>query len=128
MKMKVTLTNQQMFDSLTVMARLSEKGKLAYAIMKNMKKLQIECESFGNYRDELIHKYAQDNGDGVHFDFKTAENKKRFEDELKSVAEEKFEVEVAGVTEDVFVSGNLDNQQMYTLDWMVRTDETDAPA
>lgn len=120
--MKIKLTNQQMYDSVMAFMKLEEKGKLGYAIMKNMKKLITEVESFDSYRDELLKKYAKPNEDGSEYIFNSSKEKDEFLSEIESVANESYELDLATVSEEVFTSGNLTNQQMYVLDWMVTED------
>lgn len=111
------LTNDQMFQSILVMRVLNEKGKLGYAIARNLRRISDAAKEFLDIRDELLKKYGVDNGNGQY----VIPNEKAFDfsKELTEYANIEHDVDIYQIGEDVFVSGNLDSQQMYLLDWMV---------
>lgn len=112
------LTNETMFDSLTVLSQAEEKGMLGYAIAVNRRKIASEVKEWADLRDHLIRKYGTDQGNGQ-FSM-SHEAAAQFLEELKPYSDITAEVSVMQVTPEVFCGGNLTSQQMFTLGWMVK--------
>ena len=115
------MTNDKIFSSVQVLSGLEEKGKLGYAIARNLRKLNDAGKEYFEKRDELIQKYGKPNADHNSFSF-TEKNAKAFNKELEEYAEIEHEVDVMTVSEDVFCSGDMSSQAMYALEWMVATE------
>lgn len=112
--------NVDAYNAFFVMQQTKETGMLGFAIAKNMRKLANELIEYDSKRNELIKKYGtQTEGDRYQF---TAEDSKRFYEEMKPFDELEIEFEPMTVTEEVFVGGNLTSDQMYPLMWMVKED------
>lgn len=111
------LTNEQMLNSIVMLAKLEEKGMLGFAIAKNRKKLTDECKEYSEKRDELLKEFGEDIGNGQ---FQLPPDKVNdFLEALKPYAELEVDVAVMTVSPDVFCSGSLTSSQMFALDWMV---------
>lgn len=112
------IKNADAYNALVVMQSMKESGILGFAIARNMRKLANELIEYDSKRNELIKKYGtQTEGDRYQF---TAEDSKRFYEEMKPFDELEIEFEPMTVTEEVFVGGNLTSNQMYSLMWMVK--------
>ena len=116
------MSNDKIFSSVQVLSGLEEKGKLGYAIARNLRKLNDAGKEYFEKRDELIRKYGKPNGNGGSYTF-TEKNAKAFNKELEEYAVIEHEVDVMTVSEEVFCSGTLTSQMMYDLDWMVTVPE-----
>ena len=112
------MTNDKIFASVQVLSQLDEKGKLGYAIARNLRKLNDAGKEYFEKRDELIQKYGKPINGGNNFSF-SEKNAKAFNKELEEYAMIEHEVDVMTVSEDIFCGGGLNNQDMYALDWMV---------
>lgn len=112
------LKNADAYHSFLVMQQSKESGMLGFAIAKNMRKLANELVEYDGKRNELIRKYGTP-VEGEQYQF-TAENSRRFFEEMKPFDELEIEFEPMTVTEEVFVGGNLTSDQMYSLMWMVK--------
>ena len=116
------MSNDKIFASVQILSTLEEKGKLGYAIARNLRKLQDAGKEYFEKRDELIQKYGKPNGDTGNFTF-TKKNADAFNTELAEYAVIEHEVDIMTVNEDVFCSGSLTSQDMFNLDWMVTVAE-----
>lgn len=115
------MTNDKIFSGVQVLSSLDEKGKLGYAIARNLRKLNDAGKEYFEKRDELIQKYGKPSGNNGNYTF-TEKNAKAFNKELEEYATIEHEVDVMTVSEDVFCSGTLNSQAMYALDWMVNAE------
>lgn len=117
------LNNAQMLESVFVLSKVEEKGMLGYAIARNRSKLIQEIQEYSRKRDELLKEYGTDIGNGQ---FKIeAENTAQFYEALRPYSELTVDVPVMQVSPEVFYSGNLTSQQMFTLAWMVKGGDSD---
>lgn len=110
-------TNDEMFQNIMTMSNLYETGRLGYAIARNLRKMKDEAKEYIEIRDQLLDKYGTDNGDGKYSI--DQENVPEFTAEIEKYANIEHDVDVFQISEADFVSGNLNSQQMYILDWMV---------
>lgn len=111
------LNNAQMYESVVVLSQAEEKGMLGYAIARNRQKLLPEIQEYSKKRDELLHEYGTDIGEGK-FQL-LPENAAKFYEELRPYSELTADVAVMQVAPEVFYSGNLTSSQMFALGWMV---------
>lgn len=110
-------TNEQMFQNIIVMHGLHETGRLGYAIARNLRKMTDAAKEYLDIRENLLSKYGTDQGDGSYF--VPPENTEAFKNDIQDYATIEHDVDVFHVTENEFISGNMDSDQMYVLDWMV---------
>lgn len=111
------MTNGKMLESLGVLARVEESGKLGYACARNRRKLLAECKEFMDKRDELLQKYGTEKENGQYEI--PPENAEHFVEELREYSDLEFDVDVMAIPEEVFYGGNLTTKEMFILDWMV---------
>ena len=114
--------NERAYEIYQVLVALRETGRLGYAIAKNRKRFYDAIAEYESFRTETVIKYGELNEDGQSCKVKP-ENDDAFQAEMKPVATEEQEIDVYRIPEDVFVSGNLDSQQMFMLDWMIDEDK-----
>ncbi len=112
------MTNNQMYQALVTMSKLSEKGKLGFAIAKNSRVFKEELAEYMSARDEAMRKYGKDNGDGT-FKFEP-DALNQFLAEMQPLDDIEVNAPVVYVTEDDIVNSTLTNQQMEALLWMVK--------
>lgn len=116
--MKMKMTNEQMYDRVVVLSALNEKGKLGYAIARNRRKLENEIVEYSKLRSEALTKYGSPI-EGTSTYVVSGENRVKYNEELAQYNDIETEVDVMQVSIDEFLSGNLDSNQMYALDWIV---------
>ena len=116
------MTNAQMFESLAVLSQAEEKGVLGFAIARNRRKLADELTEYLAKRDELLAEYGI--GDGAGKFTLSPEAAQKFSAALRPYAEMTADVVIHQVAPEDFCSGNLTSSQMYTLEWMVKEDNT----
>ena len=112
------IKNVDAYNSFAVMQASKETGILGFAIAKNMRKMANELVEYDNKRNELIQQYGVKT-EGNQYQF-TAENAKKFYDEMAQYDEVEIEFEPMQVSEEVFCGGTLTSDQMYALMWMVK--------
>lgn len=111
------ITNIEAFQSVKILSELKERGRLGYAIARNMRKLEDELTEYSEKRNELIRAYGSPKGDGE-YEIPNA-NMESFFNEMNEYNDIAFEFQPQTVSADVFCSGSLTSDQMYILDWMV---------
>ena len=119
--MKMKMTNVELFENIQTLNGTSEKGKLGYALSKNLRKMTDAAEEYLRIRDEKLMEFGEDQGNGQ---FRISKEKmpdfRKTMEEYDNI-EEEFEAYL--VSEEVFISGNLTTKQMFTLGWMVAEEE-----
>ena len=111
------LTNEQMLESLYILSRAEETGKLGFACARNRRKLTDEVKEYVEKRDEILAKYGDPTGENQFLI--SAENRDAFEKELGEYSGIECDVAVMTVDADTFCNGHFNSQEMFTLDWMV---------
>ena len=117
-------TNEQMLNSLSVLAQAEEKGLLGFAIATNRRKLTDEVKEYAAKREELLKEYGTEKEPGVYSI--SSDAVPAFSAALKPYAEMTTDVAVRTVSEEVFCSGSLTSSQMIVLEWMVKEGEPNA--
>ena len=110
------MTNAEGAQCLSIMMNIQEKGKLGFAIAKNMRKLNEELREYFAKRDELIMKYGEQQ-DGDQYKI-PPERVPQFVSEMREYDEMKFDFDPQTISEEDFCSGSLTSDQMYALYWM----------
>ena len=114
----MTLTNEEMFDPLSVLSQAEETGMLGYAIAVNRRKISSEVTEYANKRDELLRKYGADQRNGQ---FTMSPNAAaEFFAEFKPYREMTADVSDMQGGAVVFCAGSLNSQHGYALGWMVK--------
>lgn len=120
--MKMKMTNEKMYNSLTILSSLKENGKLGYAIARNRRKIEAEIIEYSKIRGEALAKYGSLIEDTNQYRL-SGENLAKYNEEMAQYKDIECEIDVMQVSLDEFLSGNLDSNQMYALDWMVDYNE-----
>lgn len=111
-------TNIDAFESLKVLNRLRESGKLGYTIAKNRRKLNDELKEYIQQRDEIVVKYGKPLEDGSYT--VPQEDAQEYLAEINDLDNIEFDVSMLTVDVEAFTCGELTSQDMYILDWMVQ--------
>lgn len=120
--MKMTMTNEQMYDRMLVLSELRETGRLGYAIARNRRKIESEVTEYSKIRSDALAKYGE-LIEGTNRYHLAGEGLNKYNEELSQYKDITCEVDVMQVSLDEFCSGNLNSDQMYALDWMVKSEE-----
>ncbi len=109
-------TNQEMFENIELLSGLNEKGKVGYAIARNLRKLKEECTEYLNTRTEAFSKYGTviDKDKGI-----VNISADILEREIKDIKDIEHNVDIYKVDEETFINGNLTSSQMEKLLWMI---------
>ncbi|MCD7722684.1 MAG: hypothetical protein LUH82_01855 [Clostridiales bacterium] len=110
----MTLTNEQMVIYVEMLTALNERGKLGYAIARNLRRLRDAATEFIDARAKVFDEYGKDAGDG-----KKTLSINLYNEKLGDIKDIEHEVDVYQVDEKTFFSGNLTSAQMEALLWMV---------
>ena len=110
------LTNGNMWESIQILTKVNETGKLGYACARNLRKLIDANKEYMEIRDKLLAKYGKPEGQG-RYSFEP-EQAQKFMEELQEYSNIEHDVDVFQVDEDIFYSGNLTTKEMYILAWM----------
>lgn len=113
------MTNAQMGQTLELLSKLHETGKLGYAIARNTRKITDAAKEYLEMQSQLFQKYGTVGEDGKTATIKGQDNIKAFTEEMGDIPQIEHEVEIFKVSEDVFTSGGLTSNQMMGLLWMV---------
>ena len=111
------LTNGNMWESIQILTKVNETGKLGYACARNLRKLIDANKEYMEVRDKLLAKYGKPEEQG-RYSFEP-EQAQKFMEELQEYSNIEHDVDVFQVDEDVFYSGNLTTKELYILAWMV---------
>lgn len=118
--MKVTKTNGEAFEILSMLAKSAETGKLGFALAKQRRYLETELTEFIDIRNEIIQRHTADDGKIYPDQVRDAN------DELREYVDIPCSFEVVHVDEDTFTSGNLTAADMFKLYFMTEEENEDA--
>lgn len=116
-------TNFKLMEYKNVLARLEERGKLGYAIARNLRIITDAVSDYCCAHDKIIMDHADLQSDGT---YKIRDNELyEANKEIEEVGSIELDLPLITVDENTFCSGNLTSQDMYVLDWMVTKDGGD---
>lgn len=118
----MTMTNAEMASNIEILSQLKEKGKLGYAIARNIRKLRDAAKEYMDLRDKLFQEFGHSVG-GSRF----VVDKEKLPDFLEAlntdgIPDIEHDFEAFQVDEETFCGGGLNSQQMSALMWMVKED------
>ena len=115
------LTNIEMSTHLSSLNRISNKvrGKLGYAVARNIRKISEELIEFENIRLEHIRKYGTDNGNGECIIKKDTVEYNQFLTDMIEFANISHEVDIYVIEPDVIMESDLTAQEIGTLNFMI---------
>lgn len=112
------MSYSEAYDSLAMLVKLREKGRLGLVIAKNVRLLREELSEYIEKRDEMVLKVGRVNGDGLC----VIEGKNHVDAFLELMNEYntiEFEFTPQRIDEETFCSGDLTSDQMVLLSWMI---------
>ena len=121
------LTNATISLYLNSLNALSKKvkGRLAYAVARNIRKLSNELIEFENIKNDYIIKYGEKSEDGKYsIDLKSDEYK-NFLEFIKDYILIEHEVEIFMVSEEDIYNSDLTADEILSLDFMINDDKRD---
>lgn len=119
------LTNKQMDDYFQRLNAISEKakGRLGYAIARNLRKLSEELVEYQNLKDKTITKYGIVEDGVSRIQVGSAEYEKFLED-MKEFMDIQHDVQIFYVSEDNVINSDLNGKEMLAIDFMVKKEDT----
>lgn len=115
------MTNNEAYDTLSLLVRLREKGKLGFVISKNIRILRNELSEYIAKRDEMIQRLGTKQNDT--FKIEGQEKIDEFLSLIKEYSDIEIEFTPQLIDAETFWSGNLTSDQMADLSWMVKEEE-----
>lgn len=115
------LTNIKMSNYLNSLQQISNKvkGKLGYAVARNIRKISDELIEFENIRLEHIRKYGTDNGNGECVIKKGSEEFNMFLTDMQEYVTIAHDVDIYMIdTEEIFKS-DLTADEITNIDFMI---------
>ena len=112
--MKMTMTNEEMGGYIETLSKLKERGKLGYAIARNLRLLRTNATEYLTEKARGFKEYGKQQGSIIRV---APDDYMREMGDIPSIS---HEVEVYQVDEETFTSGSLDSVQMESLLWMVQ--------
>jgi len=122
-----TMTNEQMATAVEVLSTLGETGKLGYAIARNIRKLKDAAKEYLDIKAKAFQDFGQaiPLKDGKSMTIVPKENMDDFQAALADLKDIEHEVDVYQIDADTFFSGSLKSNQMESLLWMVKDEESE---
>lgn len=127
--MKKKLTNERIVNTINVLGRLNDTAlpvRVAYAVSKNIDKIERELKAYNTEKSKLLDKYAEKNEDGEiiiengHFKIKEecAENWNR---EIRELLDIENDVEIHMIQLDCLLNSNCDiaPSEFNLIDFMI---------
>lgn len=120
------LTNKQMDDYFQRLNTISEKtkGRLGYAIARNLRKLSEELVEYQNLKDKAITKYGIVEDGVSRIQVGSVEYEKFLED-MKEFMDIQHDVQIFFVSEDEVINSDLNGKEMLAIDFMVKKEDAD---
>jgi hypothetical protein len=117
----MNLTNQEMDIYVRALEKISGKvkGKLAYAVARNIRKLSTELVEFQNMSNEAITKFGYPNENGTYTIRIDSDEYKKYLAEMQGVQNIENEVDLMKVSQDVLEESDLNAQEMLSIDFMI---------
>lgn len=114
------LTNKKAFELYSYMTTLHETGKLGFYIAKNMRLIRNEIIEYIDIREAMVRKHGVPEAGGYRI---PPEKIASFIESMKPYDDIECSFIPVKVDGDLFISGTLDSNDMFNLDWMVKGGE-----
>lgn len=116
------LTNIEMSNHLNSLNQISNKakGKLGYAVARNIRKISDELIEFENIRLEHIHKYGTDNGNGECVIKKDTEEYYKFITDMQEFANISHDVDIYTVDAEIVMESDLTADEINMIYFMIK--------
>ena len=115
------LTNIEMSNYLNSLNQISSKvkGKLGYAVARNIRKISNELIEFENIRLEHIYKYGTKNDNGDCFIKKDTEEYNKFLTDMQEYAAITHDVDIYMINAEEIFKSDLTADEITTIDFMI---------
>ena len=115
------LTNIEMSNYLNSLNQISGKvkGKLGYAVARNIRKISNELIEFENIRLEHIYKYGTKNDNGDCFIKKDTEEYNKFLTDMQEYAAITHDVDIYMINAEEIFKSDLTADEITTIDFMI---------
>lgn len=116
------LTNIEMSQHIKSLQDISSKvkGKLGYAVARNIRKISDELIEFENIRLEHIRKYGTDNGNGECVIKKDTEEYDRFLTDMQEYATISHDVDIYAVDAEIVMESDLTADEINMIYFMIK--------
>lgn len=116
------LTNIEMSNHLKSLRSISTKvrGKLGYAVARNIRKISNELIEFENLRLEHIRKYGTENENGECVIKKNTEEYHKFLTDMQEYATIAHDVDIYNVDADIVMNSDLTADEMIKIEFMIK--------
>ena len=114
-------TNIEMTNHLNSLNQISSKvkGKLGYAVARNIRKISNELIEFENIRLEHIRKYGTVNENGECVIKKDTEEYYKFITDMQEFANISHDVDIYSVDAEIVMESDLTAEEMVTIEFMI---------
>lgn len=115
------LTNIEMSNYLNSLQQISNKvkGKLGYAVARNIRKISDELIEFENIRLEHIRKYGTDNENGECVIKKDTEEYHKFITDMQEFANISHDVDIFMINAEFVMDSDLTAEEMIKIEFMI---------
>lgn len=115
------LTNIEMSNYLSYLNKVADKtkGKLAYAIARNIRKISNESYEFEQIRENLINKYGTPNEEGISSIKIDSDAYKSFVEEITEYMNIEHEVDIYKIDPEIIFNSELTAKEIVWLDFMI---------
>ena len=115
------LTNIEMSNHLNSLNQISNKakGKLGYAVARNIRKISDELIEFENIRLEHIRKYGTANENGECVIKKDTEEYCKFITDMQEFANISHDVDIFMINADIVMESDLTAEEMIKIEFMI---------
>lgn len=115
------LTNIEMSRHINSLNKISNKvkGKLGYAVARNIRKISDELIEFENIRLEHICKYGTDNGNGECVIKKDTQEYNQFLTDMQEYATISHDVDIYMIDAEEIFKSDLTADEITTIDFMI---------
>lgn len=116
------LTNIEMSNCLNSLQQISNKvkGKLGYAVARNIRKISDELIEFENIRLEHIRKYGTDNGNGECVIKKDTSEYNQFLTDMQEYATISHDVDIYTVDAEIVMESDLTADEMNMIYFIIK--------
>ena len=116
------LTNIEMSNYLNSLQQVSNKGKgkLGYAVARNIRKISDELIEFENIRLEHIRKYGTDNGNGECVIKKDTSEYNQFLTDMQEYATISHDVDIYTVDAEIVMESDLTADEINMIYFMIK--------
>ena len=121
------LTNKTMDEYLQALQLISGKvtGKFAYAVARNMRKLNDELVEYRRIKDNTIRTFGSENDSGAYQIEIGSEAFEKYVEEMKQYADIEHDVQLMLVSQEDLLKTTLNANEMLSVDFMIKEDENE---